>query len=138
MELFSGRQFWDRPCANTGLTSYRYSSPYSWIMIGAKDTEDALREVFRSLCSGSVSIEHLQIWSESEQQYIPVKPYATDMGTMFTKCPCCGFEGYEHLQPNVDAAIAACPWCNPPDGLQKCAAMEIILAERERLNNEIH
>ena len=34
----------DRPLAAKGLVSYRYRGRYGWIMIGAKDNADALRE----------------------------------------------------------------------------------------------
>jgi hypothetical protein len=29
--------YWDKPCAMRGLTSYRYAGRYGWIMIGAVD-----------------------------------------------------------------------------------------------------
>lgn len=39
--------YWNRPCAAHGLNSYRYGGPYGWIMIGATDDADALREAAR-------------------------------------------------------------------------------------------
>jgi hypothetical protein len=40
----------DRPMADAGLTSYRYPSRYGgYIMIGATDADDALREAKRSM-----------------------------------------------------------------------------------------
>jgi hypothetical protein len=42
----------DRPMAASPLKSYRYRGNYGWIMIGAKDDADALREAQRSLSSG--------------------------------------------------------------------------------------
>ncbi len=38
----------DRPLAAKGLTSYRLRGPYGYIMIGARDHEDAMREAARS------------------------------------------------------------------------------------------
>lgn len=40
--------YWERPCAAAGLESFRYRGPFGWIMIGAKDTADALKEAARS------------------------------------------------------------------------------------------
>lgn len=53
---------YDRPMAAPGLTSYRYQGTYGWIMIGATDHEDALREAKRSTGTPTV-LEKLQIWS---------------------------------------------------------------------------
>jgi hypothetical protein len=53
--------FTDKPCAAYGLTSYRYAGRYGWIMIGAKDDADALREAARS--TDNVSPEKLQVWN---------------------------------------------------------------------------
>lgn len=38
----------DRPLAAPGLTSYRARGPYGWIMIGATNQADAMREARRS------------------------------------------------------------------------------------------
>lgn len=60
---------YDRPCADKGLTSYRYPKPWGgWIMIGATDIEDALNEAARST-SAPISSAALQVWSGN--QYIP-------------------------------------------------------------------
>lgn len=40
--------FQDRPCAAPGLRSYRIRGRYGWIMIGARDVQDAMREAERS------------------------------------------------------------------------------------------
>jgi hypothetical protein len=62
----------NRPCAAPGLTSYRYLSPYnSWVMIGAKDPDDALREAMRSV-TGPVSPDRLQVWDG--KTYVRVSP----------------------------------------------------------------
>ena len=55
--------YWNRPCAAQGLTSYRYASGrYGWIMIGAVDDADALREVARSR-SAPIDPAKLQRWN---------------------------------------------------------------------------
>lgn len=51
----------ERPLAAEGLTSYRCRGRYGWIMIGARDHEDALREARRS--HHEARIEDLQIWN---------------------------------------------------------------------------
>lgn len=58
---------WDKPCAISSLTSYRYKGRYGWIMIGAKDDADALNEAQRST-SDKVTAENLQIWNKTQYQ----------------------------------------------------------------------
>jgi len=58
---------WDKPCAISSLTSYRYKGRYGWIMIGAKDNADALKEAQRST-SDKVTAENLQIWNQTQYQ----------------------------------------------------------------------
>jgi hypothetical protein len=58
----------DRPLAAAGLISYRCKSPYGWIMIGAKDHDDAMREARRS--NPAVSRDGLQVWDATTRQYI--------------------------------------------------------------------
>lgn len=51
----------NRPLAAEGLISYRYSGRYGWVMIGAKDDQDALRQA--QLSTGEVPLlENLQVW----------------------------------------------------------------------------
>jgi hypothetical protein len=52
----------NKPCASPNLHSFRYRGRYGWIMIGAHDALDALREASRST-GGSVSIKSLQEWN---------------------------------------------------------------------------
>lgn len=62
-----------RPLAAKGLTSYRCKGSFGWIMIGAVDHDDAMREARRS--SPHVSPEGLQVWDRG--QYVscyPAKP----------------------------------------------------------------
>jgi len=54
----------DKPCAAPGLISYRCKCSYGWIMIGAKDHDDAMREARRS--SDNVTRDNLQIWNGIE------------------------------------------------------------------------
>lgn len=58
-----------RPCAAAGLTSYRYRGPFGWIMIGAQDDADALRQAQRST-HAVVMPAQLEIWSGAA--YTPV------------------------------------------------------------------
>ena len=55
----------DKPCAAHGLTSYRYRGRYGWIMIGARDDADALREAARS-SSDAINRANLQVWNGTE------------------------------------------------------------------------
>ena len=54
----------DRPMAAHGLTSYRYRGRYGWIMIGARNTNNALSEAKRS--TDNVTRSNLQVWNGSE------------------------------------------------------------------------
>jgi hypothetical protein len=59
----------DRPMAAHGFLSYRYKGRYGWIMVGAKDHLDALREAQRST-DDLVTLDRLQFWDG--QQYAPI------------------------------------------------------------------
>lgn len=59
--------FWDRPMAASGLISYRARGRYGWIMIGARNDADAMREARRSTQNPT----NLQRWDGAE--YVPVK-----------------------------------------------------------------
>jgi hypothetical protein len=62
----------DRPLASPPLKSYRYRGNHGWIMIGATDDADALREAKRSLSSGTeVRPERLEAWNG--QRYVAVR-----------------------------------------------------------------
>lgn len=52
----------NKPLAAEGLLSYRYRGRYGWIMIGATDTNDALREAQQST-SDPVTVDKLQKWN---------------------------------------------------------------------------
>ena len=60
-----------RPCAAAGLTSFRYKGRYGFIMIGATNTEDALREARRSI-TGPATVNNLDIWDAEAARYLPV------------------------------------------------------------------
>lgn len=66
--VFAGHT--DRPLADKGLTSYRYRGRYGWVMIGARDNQDALNEAKRSV-GGPVSIDNLEAWDGN--RYVPAK-----------------------------------------------------------------
>jgi hypothetical protein len=61
--------FHDRPCAAPGYVSYRYRGPFGWIMIGARDNLEALKEASRSLDYGFVDPSRMEIWNG--EKYIP-------------------------------------------------------------------
>ena len=62
----------NKPMAAKGLTSYRYPGRYGWIMIGAKDHQDAVNEANRSLFSGGAKLFFLEIWDADQGKYIRV------------------------------------------------------------------
>ena len=62
-------EYWNKPMAAKGLTSYRYKGRYGWIMIGATDTKDALKEAQRS-ASDSVILDNLQVWAVTQYENI--------------------------------------------------------------------
>lgn len=61
-------EYWDRPCAATGLISYRCRSRFGWVMIGALNVQDALAEAKRS--SSEARIEAIERWNGN--RYVPV------------------------------------------------------------------
>jgi hypothetical protein len=63
--------YWDRPCAAHGLTAYRLQGPLGWIMIGATDHADAMREARRS--TPAPRLEALEVWNGS--RYVRVWPH---------------------------------------------------------------
>ena len=56
------QHFTDRPCAASGLMSFRYRGRFGWVMIGATSVDDALNEALRSV-QVPVSREMLQVWT---------------------------------------------------------------------------
>lgn len=61
----------DGPMAAAGLTSYRYVGRYGFVMIGAKDSADALREASRSI-TGVPDPAKLEVFSTERCAYLPV------------------------------------------------------------------
>lgn len=59
----------NKPLASKGLKSYRYKGRYGYIMIGATDSQDALREASRSTES-DITIDNLEAWDYSKYMYI--------------------------------------------------------------------
>ena len=64
-------EYHNKPMAAHGLTSYRYKGRYGWIMIGAKDDADALKEAQRST-SDKVTADNLQIWNKTQYQKVAI------------------------------------------------------------------
>lgn len=58
----------NRPIAINGLSSYRYNGRFGYIMIGATDHADALREAGRSTPTPDMKL--LEIWNGLK--YVPV------------------------------------------------------------------
>jgi hypothetical protein len=65
------QEFWSRPCAAAGLRSFRLKGRYDWIMIGATDREDAMREAQRSTPNPDPA--NLEEWDGT--RYVPA-PHA--------------------------------------------------------------
>ena len=60
----------NRPLAAPPFDSYRYRGRYGFIMIGARDTADALNEA-RQSTDGPVTLDHLEKWDGT--QYTEVR-----------------------------------------------------------------
>lgn len=63
------KPFWERPCAASGLTSYRYRGRYGFIMIGAPSDNSAMREAARSSFE-PIEPDRLERWNGTS--YAPV------------------------------------------------------------------
>lgn len=55
----------DKPLAAPPFDSYRYRGRYGFIMIGARDTAEALSEARRST-DGPVTLDHLEKWDGTQ------------------------------------------------------------------------
>lgn len=62
--------FTNYPMAAKGLTSYRCKGGFGWIMIGAHDHADAIRQAHRS--SDTVDESTLEVWDG--KAYVAVTP----------------------------------------------------------------
>lgn len=60
----------DRPLAAPGLVSYRYRGRYGWVMIGAKNHDDAMNEAKRSNPENTWRCD-LEVWDAWERKYVP-------------------------------------------------------------------
>lgn len=58
----------DKPLAVEGLTSFRCKSPFGWVMIGATDPDDAMRQA--KLSTEKPRRQDLEIWDGTI--YVPV------------------------------------------------------------------
>ena len=97
-----------KPLAAPGLTSYRYKVPrkFDYIMIGAKDIGDALKEAQRSLTSGIAQSRYLEIWDGTQYRSVHAlstrsKPKAVSSWTSYNT------QDYADLMLWQDCLIAA-------------------------------
>lgn len=58
----------EKPLAAAGLKSYRYKGRFGFIMIGAKDKADALKEAARST-SDKINESNLEFFNNKTNQY---------------------------------------------------------------------
>lgn len=72
------KSYFDRPMACQGLNSYRYAGRYGWIIIGAYDNDDAMREAGRST-RDELSPEKLQVWCVEKECYQAIKINQTNL-----------------------------------------------------------
>lgn len=76
----------DKPLAAKPYLSFRYKGRYGWIMIGAMDVNEALREASRSMdCAATIG--NLETWDEGRQRYVPVLREATRSGEIAPATP---------------------------------------------------
>lgn len=61
-------RYHDKPCAASGLISYRYKTQFECVMIGANNHEDAFREAGRSV-EGWIKRDYLSVWDG--KKYVP-------------------------------------------------------------------
>ncbi len=61
----------NKPLAAKNLTSYRYKGRYGFIMIGAHDYADALREAARS--TDNATADNLEIWNGTKYIFVTAK-----------------------------------------------------------------
>ncbi len=62
-------KLFNRPLAVEGLISYRCRNQYGWVMIGAHDVDEAMREAARSM--QDPKRENLQVWNGFAYEDVP-------------------------------------------------------------------
>jgi len=62
----------NKPMAAAPWISYRYKGRFSYIMIGAMSTEEALSEANRSLENPNSTVDNLEIYDYNECKYTKV------------------------------------------------------------------
>lgn len=98
----------DRPLAARGLTSYRLRGRYGYIMIGARDHEDAMREAARS--TPNPDRKALEIWNGDRY----VKAFGAGSGSHAVRADTGASTAFEEakaesalIEKEVDAASEA-------------------------------
>jgi hypothetical protein len=66
------RPRYERPLAAAGLTSYRFRGTFGWVMIGAKDVPDAMRQAARST-NAPMELERLEVWEPRLDAYREIR-----------------------------------------------------------------
>ena len=60
----------EKPLAVSGLISYRYEGIFGYIMIGAKNDQEALREADRSLHRKGAVLSKLERYDYNQNKYL--------------------------------------------------------------------
>lgn len=60
----------NKPLTAHGLTSYRYRGRYGYVMIGARNHDDALNEAGRSIKPATPDRANLEIWNGAAYESI--------------------------------------------------------------------
>ena len=74
----------DKPLAAAPLKSFRYRGRYGYVMIGATDVADALREAGRSLENDTPTMDRLELWDARARSYVPALPEAATRHALTT------------------------------------------------------
>lgn len=96
----------EKPLAGPGLTSYRLKGPFGWIMIGAKDPDDAMKEAARS--TPNPLRKNLEIWNGT--RYVPTEKQTGKSVKRVLS--------YVRLSGNTDSAKKPPDWSPSAKGLK--------------------
>lgn len=125
----------NRPIAAYGLKSYRYKGAYGYIMIGAKNDDDALKEAHRSV-SYPVAMENLEAWDG--KKYVSVLKQNPRKKTVSQKISQLTHEGYPQKQA-VAVALSEMRKgkvkSNPRSALRKSKVSAVVLMNNPSAKN---